>query len=485
MKISFLLQVILACSAYAGRPKSHKDFLTGHVTQSQIHDWIYVPFEVKPGVTSISVKYTYPKANGTNVLDIGLFDERGHQVEDAANATAGFRGWSFALLDSFELTPAWTTPSYISGPIAHGTWHIVLGPRAVASADGFDWNATVTYGYESVTERFSAALAPTDLGLDGRRRSRVDPQDGEVWLRGDFHVHSIYSDGTYLPEEQVSNAQLQNLDFFYFTEHNSHSGNDAWGVWAPEDMLVGRGMEVTSRYGHWQAIGIERGQTIEWRYGPNSTGYAHATEQVRRSGGFVSVNHPYMDCVECLWNLDHEYRFNDAMEVWNGYAATDLNEPALALWQTLLVKGHRMTAIGGSDTHNPPSMIGKPTTYVKARSLSSASIVEGVKRRRVYIVDSPTMEMDFTIRGEGVHAQIGDVVKKDRVRDTLEACLNTVGLGGLQVSWVSERGYIRNETMGNGTANTLAVKGDLQFLRVEVRNSTGSLIGLTNPIFFE
>lgn len=471
---SVLLPIGLVAAACADR-----DHLAGRIEPGQISDWIYVPFEVKPGVTSIGVEYSYPNKD-VNVLDIGLFDERGHQLADAVNGTTGFRGFSFNLLDSFTLTPGWTTPNYISGPIAHGTWYIVLGPRAVEEG-GFEWNATLTYGYETPEERFTPHFAPTDLGLDEKRRARLD-DDGEVWLRGDFHVHSTYSDGTYLPEEQVANAQSQDLDFFYFAEHNQHSGNDVWGTWAPPDMLVGRGMEVTSRHGHWQAIGIERSQTIEWRYGPNDTGYASAAEEVRSSGGFVSVNHPYMDCRECLWDLDHEYRHNDAMEVWNGYDETDLNEPALALWQSLLVRGLRMTAIGGSDTHHPPSMIGKPTTYVKASRLSSAAIVEGVKRRRVYIVDSPKMQMDFTVTGSGIHAQIGDVVKANNA--TLEARLETVGLSGLQASWVSEAGYLRNETIGNGTASIFALDQGTQFLRVEVRNSTGSIIGLTNPIFF-
>lgn len=48
----------------------------------------------------------------------------------------------------------------------------------------------------------------------------------------------------------------------------------------------------------------------------------------------------------------------------------DTNERAISHWQSLLLGGLRITASGGSDTHNPPSMIGEPTTYVKARSLS-------------------------------------------------------------------------------------------------------------------
>jgi hypothetical protein len=172
------------------------------------------------------------------------------------------------------------------------------------------------------------------------------------------------------------------------------------------------------------------------------------------------------------------------MEVWNGYDTTDLNEPALALWQSLLVQGHRMTAIGGSDTHNPPSMIGKPTTYVKANTLSQAAITDAIKRRRVYIVDEPSMEIEFTVSGAtGDLAQIGDVVE---LEGAAEARLSVVGFeaGNTTACFVSEAGYVRNETLGE-EAIVVPVETGSHFMRVELRNSTKSLVGMTNPIYFE
>lgn len=171
------------------------------------------------------------------------------------------------------------------------------------------------------------------------------------------------------------------------------------------------------------------------------------------------------------------------MEVWNGYAATDLNEPALALWQSLLVKGHRMTAIGGSDTHHPPSLIGKPTTLVKTKTLSQASIVEGIKNRRVYIVDGPGMEIDFTVQGEGVYAQVGDIV--DVEGSSVEAKLLATGFTNVTACFVTEEGYVHNETVTDDEAISLPVEAGTRFLRAEIRNSTNSLVAMTNPIYFE
>src|SRR5262245_54190561 len=58
-------------------------------------DWVYVPVDVPAGVNRLSVTYSYdrpapPPGYEGNALDIGVFDESGTRLGDAA----GFRGWS-------------------------------------------------------------------------------------------------------------------------------------------------------------------------------------------------------------------------------------------------------------------------------------------------------------------------------------------------------------------------------------------------------
>jgi len=492
MKLLSLLALAASASAcadhaqrYYTERKEHETF-TGRIAASNVSEYRYIPFEVLPGVTSIQVNYDYTNRTASSVY-AGVFDERGYALEDGKNLTAGFRGWSFALLNNWTFTPTETTPMYVGGPISPGTWSVALVDSKIAG-EYIDYNITITYGYEPIpqgTQRFSLQPAPADLGIDSARRARMDnATDGEIWLKGDFHVHTTYSDGLWTAAEQVANAQSVGLDFWISTEHNSVSGNNVMGAFAPEDMLIGRGMEVTTRFGHWQAVGLEHSQTPEWRYGPESEGFADAVRQVRSGGGFVSVNHPFMQCKECIWNLDSDLGYADSVEVWNGGVAEEINQLAIELWQGLLVQGRRITGIGGSDTHNPPSMIGWPTTRVKARSLSTAAIVEGVKRRRVYITDKPEKEIDFTVVGEGIHAQIGDVVETNGAAIT--ARLVMTGFAGQIASFITEKGYLRNETVRDDAGPiTLDIEEGTTFLRVEVRNSTGSFTGLTNPIYLE
>lgn len=68
--------------------------LTGHIDQSQVMSFVYVPFDVPAGVTSIYVLQSYSNKGNGNALDLGCFDQRGTQLADAMNGTTGWRGWS-------------------------------------------------------------------------------------------------------------------------------------------------------------------------------------------------------------------------------------------------------------------------------------------------------------------------------------------------------------------------------------------------------
>jgi hypothetical protein len=58
------------------------------------------------------------------------------------------------------------------------------------------------------------------------------------------------------------------------------------------------------------------------------------------------------------------------------------------------------------------------------------------------------------------------------------------GLERQLVSWVSYQGSIHNETVPS-SGNFDFEFADISFLRAQVRNGTGSVLDLTNTIFFE
>lgn len=448
--------------------------------------FIYAPFTVPSGCTTLTVYQNYSSPTN-NSIDLGIFSPLGLSPISAFN-TSGSRGWSGGFRKNFTIGVGEATPGYNAGGIEQGGWNVVLGPYVVLP-EGVDWWVDVEMGFEEVGEGgyWSAAYARTDYegllvsqagmgqGVEGEVRG------GERWLRGDFHMHSIYSDGKYLPSEQMENAAARGLDFVFFSEHNTDSGNNEVEKWRPEgleDLLVCRAIEVTTRFGHWQAIGLERGQKVEWRYTNETDGFAVAAEGVRQLGGLVSVNHPFANCSRCDWTLDWEH--HDSVEVWNGRWSV-LNEKSVRKWQEELVAGKRTTAIGGSDAHSRPDQNGLPTTVVKTEAKSQAAIVEGVRKGAVYLVEGPGMEISFSVRADGQVFDVGQQATGGRATASL---LATGFFGTSTACFVSEKGYFRNETIVDGTSIDLDVEG-IQFVRIEVRNATDVVLGLTNPVFFQ
>lgn len=70
-----------------------------------------------------------------------------------------------------------------------------------------------------------------------------------MYKKGDFHIHSIYSDGNCTPEEIVIISKEKNIDIISLTDHNSTGGID-------EAILAGKefgikvipGVELSTRY---------------------------------------------------------------------------------------------------------------------------------------------------------------------------------------------------------------------------------------------
>jgi hypothetical protein len=136
-------------------------------------DWVYLPIEIPAGVNRITVSYAYdkptpPPGYAGNALDIGVFDESGHELGIAR----GFRGWSGGFRTGFTISASDATPGYLPGPVRRGTWNVIVGPYTVAP-QGLTWTLTVTLSFGPDGEPFVPSHAP--LRATGR---------GRAWYRG-------------------------------------------------------------------------------------------------------------------------------------------------------------------------------------------------------------------------------------------------------------------------------------------------------------
>jgi PHP domain len=441
-----------------------------------IDQWAYVPFDVPAGIQRIDVSTSHDRFSligvARNVLDLGIFGPAGHDLGNAE----GFRGWSGGARSGFTLSATDATPGYLAGPIDPGTWALALGP-VVLNPLGMDWQATI--------ELHHGAVPPIEPGVahgSVARRYR-----GSGWYRGDLHLHTIHSDGQHTIDDMVEAAMSAGLDFIVSTDHNTNSANRAWPAAASGDLTVIAGEEVTTRHGHWLAIGLTPGGWVDWRYAPRDDVFARYAAQVRADGGMVVAAHPAVPLPGSAWEFG--YHGVDALEVWNGLWNVD-DELSLRLWHQQLRNGRRIVAVGGSDSHGPYQPVGRPQTVVYTDDLSPRNLISAIRRGRCYVAESSaiTLALNASLDNDTATACPGETLRVPPGA-RLAVTATVQGAPDASIALITDAGCVRRartDDSGVGTVQWTAA-GDSRFARVEVRRAVRgrfpSMLALTNPVW--
>ncbi len=426
-----------------------------------IDQWAYVPFDVPEGVNRIDVNTSHDQFSllgiGRNVLDLGIFGPAGHELGNAE----GFRGWSGGARAGFMLSAINATPGYLAGPIDPGRWALALGP-VVLNPLGMDWQARVvlTRGVQP-SLRWTPVDRPVPTG-----RLKAD------WYRGDLHTHTVHSDGRRRIEEMADVAMAAGLDFVVSTDHNTNAANRAWASTPRHDLEVIAGEEVTTRHGHWLAIGLPPGGWVDWRYAPRDGVFADYAAKVRAGGGLVVVAHPSVPLPGCAWEFG--YHDVDAIEVWNGMWNVD-DELSLRIWHQHLRQGRRIVGVGGSDSHVAEQPVGRPQTVVYAEDLSSSGLIDGLRHGRCYVAESSEVALALNASGD---------------RNVVTVIAEVVGAPGATISIITDGGCVgraKTDAAGVGSLRWAAARGAARFARVEVRRRSRfpSMVALSNPVWLD
>lgn len=467
--------------------------ISGHLATG-VADFVYLPVEVPSGVAKIAVSYSYDKPSvpsGTpgNSCDIGIFDERGIGL-----GGRGFRGWSGGSRTSFEISNGEATPGYLPGKVGRGTWHIVLGPYQVAP-QGLNYQVQVTLTYGEPGPAAPRDFPPQRAGGRGR-----------AWYRGDCHLHTVHSDGKRLPAEVAAGARDAGLDFMVSTDHNTSSAHAVWGDHAGSDLLIITGEEVTTRNGHWLALGLPPGEWIDWRYRNRDDAFPRFARQVRREGGLVVPAHMYCAYVASQWKFGFDDA--DATEVWTGPWTYD-DEHAVSTWDQKIGEavrsgGRWVPALGNSDAHSTPQVIGLPHNVVLADGLRTDSVMDGIRAGRSWIAESSAVELTFTVSGDARQAGIGETLKAP-ADAPVDVRLDVKGVPKGTVRFLTDEGQMHQESLSSEGAGTVVWRTTTSlaaYVRAEVRHPMangsagqgntmgdalmfGPMAALTNPVFLK
>jgi hypothetical protein len=441
-----------------------------------IDQWAYVPFDVPAGIHRIDVTTSHDHFSllgiGRNVLDLGIFGPAGHELGNAR----GFRGWSGGARTGFMLSATHATPGYLAGPIDPGQWALALGP-VVLNPLGMDWHAQIllTPGPQS-----SPGQLPPPHPAPRRHR-------GAGWYRGDLHTHTVHSDGRRQLAEMTDAAVSAGLHFIVSTEHNTNSANRAWTVAADGRLEVIAGEEVTTRHGHWLAVGLPPGGWVDWRYGPRDGVFARYAARVRADGGLVVAAHPSVPLPGCAW----EFGFHDvdAVEVWNGVWNVD-DEVSLRIWHQLLRQDRWITAVGGSDSHVSAQPVGRPQTSVYAEDSSAPALIRAIRGGQCYLAESNAVTLALRAsRDDGAAvAGPGDFLSVSP-DSPVTVVVEVTGAPDSNLAIITDRGCVaraKSDACGVATLRWTGVGEAARFARVEVRRHARfpSMVALSNPVWF-
>ena len=161
-----------------------------------------------------------------------------------------------------------------------------------------------------------------------------------------------------------------------------------------------------------------------------------------------------------------------------------------------------LPAMGNSDAHSAPQVIGFPHNVVNAAALSRDALLEGIRNGRNWIAESADVSLDFNVTAGGRSAGVGERLDAaPDARVTVTAKISGVPNG--VVRFITDEGQTQQIALpatGQGTSSWVTTPQLAAYVRVEVRHpmtdgtpSNGTAMGtalllgpmaaLTNPIF--
>jgi len=478
-----ILLLILSAQAQS-QNSSSEVVLTGEITGAQNKTYLEIPFAVPGSTHRISVDFQYTGKEERATLDLGVADpER-------------FRGQSGGNKSHFTIGEMDATPSYLPGAIPAGQWRLLISVPNMRPQIVSHYRAVVRFN--APDEDSSFTLSPL---VSGTR-----------WYRGDLHMHTAHSDGA-CPSQSGKSvpcpvfftaqaAAARGLDFIAITDHNSVSQYNAMRELQPyfDKLLLIPGREMTTFWGHFNIFGVT--QFVDYRASA-ATGLDvnSILRDVRAKNGIASVNHADSPsgeaCMGCGWTplSPVDPTLLSGVEVINGGRIT---LSSADFWDAQLALGARLAALSGSDNHNALSEVGKPgsigwiTTAVEADELSVSAILDGIRHGRTFVdlTASHDKIIDIEATSGTAKARMGEsltVAKIAPVQIMVHVAASPMSrvhlfLDGHETAALPPLAVPGFDEHLRTTWTTDCAR---HWLRAEVRDSNGSLVLISSPIYID
>jgi len=243
------------------------------------------------------------------------------------------------------------------------------------------------------TDQVVRQEAPFPAIVDPEAGGAAEPVRYEV-LRGDFHMHTVYSDGALSPVDRVMEAWQYGFDVIAITDHrNFNAYEHALPTAEALDIILLRGME-TGISGKEHVVALDFSADYEprnahqWGEAPGQATvfYQEQWARLAAAGGYVLYAHPHVGLRETmLWGI--RQGLLQGIEVKNGVVGCGWNtvESHGTCWYPFAFDWaieHNLTIFANSDVHGARSSVDPTVTLVLARDRSRQGVMEALGGRR-------------------------------------------------------------------------------------------------------
>jgi hypothetical protein len=266
-----------------------------------------------------------------------------------------------------------------------------------------------------------------------------------------------------------------------------------------KDLLLIRGQEVTTFYGHSNVYGTSL--PIDFKVGFEGHNFEKIQQDAEEVGALLSINHPGREtganCTGCGWSAENtDYNKLEVIEIVNGTNVE--NEIAgIPFWHHLLNNGYKITGIGGSDVHSAgfgDSQPGTPTTMVYAKDLSEKAILDAVRKGKVYLKTmSPNgPDISFQIISEDKSWSMGETIDLNSIKsNSLEIVIKYSHSEKQQLELIFNGEPFNPELKQYSESDyTYRLIGEISnpgrgWLRFNLRDNKGRITVVSNPVYLD
>jgi predicted metal-dependent phosphoesterase TrpH len=215
-------------------------------------------------------------------------------------------------------------------------------------------------------------------------------------LKGDFHLHTVFSDGLVWPTVRIDEAVNEGIDIIAVTDHIEYRPhlkdipsdyNRSYDIEKPytekHNIILVKGAEITRSMppGHFNALFITNADSLA------KEDFKEAVREAKKQGGFIMWNHPGWKAQQpdtIQWFNIHTWLYENGL--MNGIEIYNDHEYYIPVFDWALKK--KLTIFANSDSHSP---IGysfdlvnshRPVTLVFAKERTLESVKEALMEGR-------------------------------------------------------------------------------------------------------